>query len=160
MRFYLDQQLNQNLRNVSRHGLNAAVLPQKRAPSEIPLQSINARCRNSVSDSQIKALENIFAGGSQNQPDVRSADSDHQKRNSSESLIEGLEDMSLPSMSIGEISDFSAQGASQTRSKRSVGGMVVAESTAEQDGSTEDSGEDRAAAKPREIRGRRVSSLG
>lgn len=43
------------------------------------------------------------------------------------SFAEGLDDMSLPSMSIGEISDFTSMGGGEscTRSKRSVGGTIV-----------------------------------
>jgi hypothetical protein len=36
-----------------------------------------------------------------------------------------ISDMSLPSMSIGEISDFSSQGASVSRSKHSLGGTIA-----------------------------------
>jgi len=51
----------------------------------------------------------------------------HQTRSTnSESFIDGLEDMSLPSMSVGDISDFSAmERVSVSRSKRSVGGTII-----------------------------------
>jgi len=162
IRYHLEQQImNQNFQDMSRFGGHTPSLPQRKEPYEYPLSSLNTKTGDSVSDSQMKTLESIFASTSQSHsmphvrcsvdsrmqhnPQVRSSDSrrgsvDSRRisvdsraqhnphaaaRQSSEPFIDGLEDMSLPSMSIGEISDFSAQGASLSRSKRSVGGTIV-----------------------------------
>jgi len=161
IRYHLEQQImNQKFQDRSQFGGHTPSLPQRKEPYEYPLSSLNTKTGDSVSDSQIKALESIFASTSQSHslsqvrssvdsrtqhnPQVRSSDSRRASvdlrrasvdsrtqhnphaapRQCSEPFIDGLEDMSLPSMSIGEISDFSAQGA-LSRSKRSVGGTIV-----------------------------------
>jgi len=92
---------------------------------------------HSISGSQMMALEDFFLRASQKKSTRSNSRSQYQQSDSrpfhhqtrstnSESFIDGLEDMSLPSMSLGEMSDFSAlERASASRSKRSVGGTVT-----------------------------------
>eukprot|EP00579_Thalassiosira_antarctica_P011733 CAMPEP_0201912800 /NCGR_PEP_ID=MMETSP0903-20130614/3374_1 /ASSEMBLY_ACC=CAM_ASM_000552 /TAXON_ID=420261 /ORGANISM="Thalassiosira antarctica, Strain CCMP982" /LENGTH=344 /DNA_ID=CAMNT_0048447845 /DNA_START=67 /DNA_END=1098 /DNA_ORIENTATION=- len=96
---HLGQQMNQNMHNVFGLSGNTASIPREKEPSDKSIASVNT-AGNSISDSQMKALENIFVSASQNIPNVLSDSRSKQHgtstcelfKRSSESFIDGLED--------------------------------------------------------------------
>ena len=131
---FQDQQMNQGLQSRLGFERKEATLPQSREPHENYFASHNAPIANYSSDSQMKELEKLFAGTSRNKPNVRSGfrspqeASSHKQRNISwdnDILIDCMDDVSFPSISIGDISDMSAMGQPRLWPKYSVGGTII-----------------------------------
>mmetsp|Transcript_19513 Transcript_19513/g.42389 ORF Transcript_19513/g.42389 Transcript_19513/m.42389 type:complete len:320 (+) Transcript_19513:2-961(+) len=128
----MDMQSNSRAAGGETAAAAASISRSGREQSDMSITSVSSFSLNSTGSSpsfsvaRMNALEKIFVNASRNMTSS-SGDSRSQtftREHSKETVVggsfaEGLEDMSLPSMSIGEISDFTPAGDSLSRSKRS-----------------------------------------